>query len=123
MNRTYFFIIAIILVAGVSAIVYSNSLPGKYDTFAQCIIDSGTKMYGAWWCPHCQDQKKEFGKSWNLMESQGGYVECSTASRTQIQVCADAGITSYPTWEFSDGTNMSGDIPLSSIAIKTGCKL
>src|SRR3989344_3569664 len=38
--------------------------PGKYDPFAQCLTDNGAKMFGAYWCPHCSDQKKMFGSSW-----------------------------------------------------------
>ena len=31
---------------------------GKYDNFAQCLVDSEIKLYSAWWCSHCTDQKK-----------------------------------------------------------------
>ena len=30
----------------------------KYDAFARCLSDRGVKMYGAWWCPHCKEQKE-----------------------------------------------------------------
>jgi|SRR3989344_5271175 len=93
---------------------------GKYDGFAQCITQSGAKMYGAYWCPHCTDQKKAFGSSSKYMN----YVECSLPNNGgQTQVCTDAGIESYPTWEFGDGTKEQGFIPLSALAQKTGCVL
>ena len=31
------------------------------DSFAQCLTSKGMKMYGAWWCPHCAEQKESFG--------------------------------------------------------------
>jgi hypothetical protein len=94
--------------------------PGKYDTLAQCIADSGAKFYGAFWCPHCQNQKKLFGKSEKLLP----YVECSTPNgQGQLQVCIDAGIQGYPTWEFADGSRLNGEIPLTQLAEKTSCQL
>src|SRR6266700_8112952 len=43
------------------------------DGFAQCLKDRGAKMYGAWWCPHCADQKEMFGFAFQYVN----YVECS----------------------------------------------
>ena len=92
--------------------------------FAQCIVDSGAKMYGAWWCSHCIDQKTEFGDSWdNIIKKQGAYVECSTQTKTQTQICVDEGIKGYPTWHFSDGTELSGKLSFQNLAQKTGCSL
>jgi hypothetical protein len=52
------------------------------------------------------------------------YVECSTADgKGQLAVCKDAGVTSYPTWEFPDQTRQSGEVPLAILAEKTGCTL
>ena len=92
----------------------------KYDGFARCLSERGLKMYGAYWCPHCQAQKKLFGSSQKLLP----YVECSTADGTaQIQVCTDKKITGYPTWEFADGSRLGGEIPLVQLADKTSCVL
>lgn len=92
----------------------------KYDAFASCIKDSGTVFYGAFWCLHCQNQKAEFGRSARLLS----YVECSTAdSQGQTQICIDKGIKSYPTWEFKDGSREYGEVPLETLAKKTGCVL
>jgi len=48
--------ICLVLVVGV------GSGPGKtdYSEFAKCLTQKGAKMYGTFWCPHCQNQKKEF---------------------------------------------------------------
>lgn len=93
---------------------------GTYDEFAQCIKDSGTTFFGAFWCPHCQAQKAMFGSSARLLP----YVECSTPDgEGRLQVCIDEGIESYPTWEYPDGTRQSGEVPLVTLAEKTGCTL
>jgi hypothetical protein len=94
--------------------------PGKYDTFAQCIKDSGTTFYGAFWCPHCQNQKKMFGSSAKLLP----YVECSTPDgKSQFPTCTQKDVKSYPTWEFSDGSRLTGEVALKTLAERTGCVL
>ena len=94
--------------------------PGKYDAFATCLKDKGATFYGAFWCPHCQAEKKLFGSSVDLLP----YVECSTPDANgQTQVCIDKGIKSYPTWIFADGSQLTGEIPLQQLADKTSCAL
>lgn len=93
---------------------------GKYDTFAQCLTDKGTTFYGAYWCPHCANQKDLFGPSIKFVN----YVECSLPNKAgQTQVCISANITGYPTWEFADGSRMSGEVQLQTLSEKTGCAL
>ena len=93
---------------------------GEIDQFAQCLTDKGAVFYGAYWCPHCNAQKKMFGSSAKLLP----YVECSTLDgQGQIQECKDKNITGYPTWEFIDGTRLSGEISLATLASKTSCVL
>ncbi len=114
---------ALILILAVSAILQSQKEPdgpGELDTFATCLKDAGATFYGAFWCPHCQSQKKLFGKSAKLLP----YVECSTAdAKGQTQVCIDKDVKSYPTWEFKDGSRLNGEIPLAQLAEKTSCVL
>ncbi len=94
------------------------SSSGKYDAFAQCLTDKGAVFYGAFWCQHCANQKELFGKSFSNI----AYVECSTPdAKGQTQVCKDAKIEGYPTWEFADGSRVSGEQTLQSLADKTGC--
>jgi len=94
---------------------------GKYDQFAQCLGEKGATFYGAFWCPHCNDQKKLFGSSKTLLP----YVECSTPDGNgQSQICIEKGVSSYPTWEFADGSRpFSGVVPLVDLAAQTGCVL
>ncbi len=100
--------------------VQNPTAPGKLDAFAQCIANSGATFYGAFWCPHCQNQKKMFGSSAKLLP----YVECSTPDGNgQLQVCIDKGVKSYPTWEFPDGSTTTGEVALQDLAAKTNCQL
>jgi thiol-disulfide isomerase/thioredoxin len=132
-SKKIFFLIIGFLILGTIATVLlqsGNSTvpagPGKYDAFAQCLKDKGAVFYGAFWCPHCQAQKKLFGSSAKLLP----YVECSTAdAQGQLQICTDKKIQSYPTWELADGTRIPDDSPdgagvkLETLAAKTGCVL
>lgn len=116
-------VIGIILV--MKLVAESAKEQGKALVFAQCLADSGAKFYGAFWCPHCQQQERMLGLSRNKLEKKAGlYIECSTPdARGQKQICKDAGIDGYPTWEFADGTRMSGEIELGVLAEKTNCSL
>lgn len=92
---------------------------GEYDALASCIAESGATFYGAFWCPNCNNQKDLFGKSDRLLP----YIECSTPNgQGQTQVCTDAGIQNYPTWEFADGSRLIGTQQISTIAEKTSCE-
>lgn len=119
-NWSIFLVILIILSYWVFASVTAT---GEYDDFAQCLTEKGVKMYGAFWCPHCQDQKKEFGKSWKVFEKNNGYVECSTPGRQQTEECNSLGIQSYPTWEFADGKRQGGVFAISHLSQLSGCPL
>jgi hypothetical protein len=94
--------------------------PGELDGFAQCLTERGATFYGAFWCPHCKDQKAMFGNSEQYLP----YVECSTPDgRGQTPICKQAGITSYPTWVFADGATSTGTLSLETLAERTGCVL
>ncbi len=125
-NVKIFLIVIGVLVLGLIATVVLRSKtvapsgPGKYDEFATCLKDKGATFYGAFWCPHCQAEKKLFGSSAKLLP----YVECSTADGNgQTQICIDKGVKSYPTWEFADMSRLTGEIPLAQLAEKTSCTL
>jgi hypothetical protein len=100
-NFYIIFIISVVLLVGGLGIFMSkdSSKPSKYDGLAKALTDSGAKFYGAFWCPHCQDQKAEFGSSKKFLP----YVECSNPDNSPTQVCTDSKIESYPTWKFKDG--------------------
>lgn len=78
-------------------------------------------MYGAYWCPHCLNQKEMFGK---LGFAEINYVECDPrGSDAKPKLCLDKGVDSYPRWIFSDDSQFEGEVPLEKLAEKTGCKL
>lgn len=55
-------------------------------------------VYGAFWCPHCRDQKAIFGDAAAVMP----YVECDpSGENAQTQLCQDKNIRGYPTWEIA----------------------
>lgn len=96
------------------------SKPSPYNDFAQCLTDKGVKMYGAYWCPHCQAQKALFGSSWDKVT----YIECATPnSNKQKEVCNIAGIKSYPTWEFADGNKVPAVLSLEQLGSFANCDL
>ena len=121
--KVFFLIIIILILGAILAVAFksaSEDTSGKYDAFATCLKDKGAVLYGAFWCPHCQAQKKLFGSSENFLP----YVECSTPDmKDQTQICKDKEITGYPTWEFADGSRLSGEISLETLAQKTSCVL
>ena len=116
-------IIVIVGIGGLIALLLMQAKkPGKYDTTAQCITDSGAKFYGAWWCPHCQAQKAMFGKSAKKLP----YIECQTPDSKPTKQCEDAGITKYPTWILPDNTlipiESGSGVSLETLAAKTNCQ-
>jgi len=92
----------------------------RYNSFARCLSTKGAKMYGAFWCPHCADQKELFGSSFEYVD----YVECGIkGSRGIAQACTDANIKHFPTWIFADGTRVEGEHQLEFLGQETGCPL
>ncbi len=90
------------------------------EEFAQCVGNSGAKMFGAYWCSHCQNQKAMFGQYWDEIE----YIECSLpGGQGQTQECIAEGISSYPTWEFASGQRISGELSPQQLSQYTGCPL
>ena len=67
-NQTHL-LIGIVAVLAVVAFVVLTSAPGPYDDFAQCLTENDAKMYGAFWCPHCKEQKAMFGSSWKYVSA------------------------------------------------------
>ena len=123
MNKGTIVIIAItVAVVGFLGFIVSQreAVSSELDGFTQCIADSEAKFYGAFWCQHCQAQKKLFGGSAKLLP----YIECSLPdSKTRTPICIEKNIESYPTWIFKDGSIETGELPLATLAEKTGCEL
>ena len=122
MKRYIYILISLLILGVIIWLITTPGKPSKYDQFAICLKDKGAIFYGAFWCPHCQNQKALFGKSAKLLP----YLECSTPDgRGQLQVCKDANIQTYPTWQFNASTTdrLTGEISLATLAEKTSCIL
>jgi len=130
LSRTGLIVVVVISVIVSLSIVYSFFIaPGQsegsvsgtetnYDDLARCLTEKKIKMYGAFWCSACNNQKKMFGESWKYVT----YVECSTSDMKETQECVDANIEYYPTWEFPNGKRVEGAISLENLARLSGCK-
>ncbi len=112
----------VLIVAAFAAVIYLGlrKRGNRLDAFAKCVASRQAKMYGAYWCPHCSEQKEMFESSFQYVP----YVECGIkGSREEAQVCKDAGIKHFPTWEFGNGERQEGTQSLQALGTKTGCDL
>jgi hypothetical protein len=115
-------VIGLLIVAAFAAVIYLGlrKRGNRLDAFAKCLAVKQVKMYGAYWCPHCAEQKEMFESSFQFVP----YVECGVqGSRDEAPVCKDAGVKHFPTWQFADGERREGTLPLPALSTKTGCDL
>jgi hypothetical protein len=113
---------AMLILAAFALVVYLGlrKRGRRLDTFAKCLATKQVKMYGAYWCPHCAEQKEMFESSFQYVP----YVECGVpGSREEAPGCKDAGIKHFPTWQFADGELQEGTLPLQVLGSKAGCGL
>ena len=87
--------------------------------FAKFLTDNNIKMYSAYWCPHCHDQKQLFGKK---AVKELKVVECAQDGKNnQYKLCREKQIEGFPSWEIN-GEIYSGVKDLNDLAIMTGYK-
>ena len=91
--------------------------PGsECDQVARHLTESGAVMYGAFWCPYCDKQKKLFGTAFDLVN----YVECDPGgANANPALCKTKGIRGFPTWEIR-GTMYPGLRSLSELGRLSG---
>ena len=83
----------------VQATVVRNPSPPQAADLAKRLKAAGAKMYGAFWCSHCQEQKAEFGAE---AQADLPYVECYPQGYHQVRaqlmctVCNSIGEQSGP---------------------------
>jgi hypothetical protein len=64
---------------------------------AKHLRQRGAKLYGAYWCSHCFDQKEAFGVQGARVLT---YIECAADGyQSQRPLCSAKQIRGYPTWE------------------------
>lgn len=119
-------VIGLVVIGAIVGLVFVGINAGKQsatekaalDELAICVTETDATFWGAFWCSACQAQKAAFKQSKELP-----YVECSKADKSQTQECIDAGIQSYPTWDFADGERIVGVLTPAELAEKTNCTL
>ncbi len=117
-----FISIGIIVLASVVAFMQWAARPkptAALEGFAECLTAKGVKMYGAYWCPHCQNQKEIFGDSFKHIT----YIECASNENLKKKTCEQAGIQGFPTWVFADGSRLEGEKSLEILSEKSQCAL
>jgi uncharacterized membrane protein/glutaredoxin len=86
---------------------------------AKHLTQTKATFYGAYWCPHCHDQKQLFGKE---AVKSIPYVECIEGGiNPQPKSCEAAGVKSFPTWAVN-GKTVTGTRPLQELAQLSGYK-
>lgn len=89
-------------------------------SLAKHLQSVGAKMYGAFWCSHCYEQKQMFGReAMKYLE----YIECYPEGyRRGVKIakpCESAKIDGFPTWIIK-GKVLSGEQELTEIARVAG---
>lgn len=106
------------LAKGAPIPVASSSTPGTI-ALAEHLTRSGARMYSAYWCPHCHEQKELFGKE---AAAKLTVIECAPDGLdSQEALCRSKNIQGYPSWEI-DGKLDSGVKPLARLAEMSGYK-
>jgi len=86
---------------------------------AEHLTKVGAKMYTAYWCPHCHEQKELFGKQ---ATEKLTIIECAPdGHNSQTALCNSKKVEGYPSWEIN-GKLDSGVKPLAKLAEMSGFK-
>ena len=89
-----------------------------YDAFAKCLTDKGLIMYGAYWCPHCAEQKALFDDASQYIN----YVECDPKGENpQPDICLEKKVDRYPTWIYTDGRRWEKVMTFEELGEITSC--
>lgn len=100
------------------------SPPGAVD-LARRLRAAGARMYGAFWCGHCFDQRQAFGAA---AASELPYVECypsgvaAGGGTGPAPTCTAAGIQGFPSWVLPGGEVLEGEQSFEALeaALKRG---
>ena len=95
--------------------------------FARALAASGTRYYGAAWCPHCTSQKELFEDGGDFLP----FIEVTNLDNPVTLNAVGTGenrtlnpsgvpVTSFPTWEFPDGTRLEGAQSLQTLSQRSG---
>ncbi len=96
--------------------VKSESGPAEI-ALAQHLTAIGAKVFTAYWCPACHQQKELFG---NPAIQDLDIIECDPKGQNaQVDLCRAAPIEGFPTWEIK-GKFYTGVQPLADLADLSG---
>lgn len=96
----------------------TTTTTSKNTEIAKCLTEKGVKFYGAFWCPHCQDQKKLFGDDIKYIT----YIECDAKGENgKPAECEKAGVERYPSWYFPGQGIETGVKKPEELASKANC--
>lgn len=71
--------------------------------FAECIYDSGVRMYGSFTCSVCARQRDAFGPSMEALQE----IECHPRGENpQTDLCLEIGVEHTPTFVMYDENNV-----------------
>ncbi len=84
--------------------------------FAKALKDAGVRFFGAIWCPFCNEQKALFGDGAPYLP----FVEVTNPDRSLNSVGQQENIQTFPTWEFQNGTRVTGVKTLQELSTATG---
>lgn len=97
-------------------VITTTSSPANIE-LAKHLTANDAKMYGAFWCGHCHEQKELFGQE---AVRELTYIECDPeGTNPQPDLCRAAKIPGYPTWEVN-GQLYSGTQSLEDLAKLSG---
>tara|TARA_Y100000310_G_C20221078_1_gene595795 strand:- start:189 stop:569 length:381 start_codon:yes stop_codon:yes gene_type:complete len=96
----------------------------KLTAFAQCVYDSGGRMYGSYTCSVCEKQRALFGPSFKHIQE----IECHPrGENSQTQLCLERDIAKTPTWILEPNGIETNRLPgfqsIEALAAFTGCTL
>ncbi len=113
---------------GNTGILVANTSGTAEIELAKHLKQIGAKMYGAYWCPHCHDQKELFGKEAAQIYP---YIECAADGKnSQTALCEQIAPKAqqqtgqafgFPTWEIN-GRFYPGTQSLTELARISGYK-
>ena len=102
----------------IPAKVRRESTPQAIE-LAKYLQRENIRLYAAYWCPHCRNQREMFGRE---ALQYVNYVECAPKGYGfDAKTCKAADLEGFPTWK--DGKRKeigSGEMTLESLAKATG---
>jgi hypothetical protein len=120
MKKLFLAAIATLSVFALAACTQPEPKDGQYAVLAKCLTAKGVKFYGAFWCPHCQNQKKMFGDDIRYID----YVECDPkGENSKTEECLKAGVERYPSWFFPGQGITPGEQKPEELAVKANCEV